>query len=91
MKKLLAIFLAVMLLLSMAACTSNGDRTADGQEKFVIGVCQLVPHEALDAATKGFVDRVTEVLGEENVEFLDNGNPACPHCVDEEKKKDEQI
>ena len=32
-----------------------------------------------------------EKFDEENVEFLDNGNPACPHCVDEEKKKDEQI
>ena len=38
-------------------------------EKYVVGVCQLVPHDALDAATQGFVDRLTELLGEDNVEF----------------------
>lgn len=38
-------------------------------EKYVVGVCQLVPHAALDAATQGFVDRLTELLGEENVDI----------------------
>ena len=84
MKKILAILMAVAMLLSMAACgtaptpaTTAGTEAADqtegtaaAQEKFVIGICQLVPHEALDAATKGFMDRITEELGEENVEFL---------------------
>ncbi len=82
MKKILAILMAVAMLLSLAACggqqadpttaTQGGEQTegTQAQEKFVIGICQLVPHEALDAATKGFIDRVTEELGEENVEFL---------------------
>ena len=82
MKKILAIILAALMLLSMAACgetkqpanTTGGAEQTEGtpaaQEKFVIGICQLVPHEALDAATKGFMDRITEELGEENVEFL---------------------
>ena len=39
-------------------------------EKFVVGVCQLVPHVALDAATQGFVDKLTEILGAENVEII---------------------
>ena len=43
--------------------------TASAGEKYVVGVCQLVPHDALDAATQGFVDRLTELLGEDNVEF----------------------
>ena len=64
MKKILAIALTVLMLVSMTACGGSAD---DG--KFVVGVCQLVPHEALDAATQGFVDRLTELLGEENVEF----------------------
>ena len=82
MKKLIALLMAAMLLLTFAACGQTpatqptaGQDQADATEstepqKFVIGICQLVPHEALDAATKGFMDRVTEELGEENVEFL---------------------
>ena len=33
-------------------------------ESFKIGICQLVSHEALDAATKGFMDKVKEELGD---------------------------
>ena len=43
--------------------------TANG-EKFVVGICQLVTHEALDAATQGFQDAIVAALGEENVEFI---------------------
>ena len=76
MKKVLAMILAAMLLLSMAACAPSeqgGNKTGDTQtkDKFVVGVCQLVPHEALDAATKGFVDALKEALGEENVEIIE--------------------
>ncbi len=71
MKRLFAIILAAMMLLSMAAC-APADQTGDdqAQKKFVVGVCQLTPHEALDAATKGFVDVLKAELGEENVEIL---------------------
>lgn len=74
MKKLLAILLSVMLLISMAACQGGGDAepTDDGAaagEKYVVGVCQLTPHVALDAATQGFVDALYAELGEENVEI----------------------
>lgn len=40
---------------------------ADGKT-YKIGICQLVEHEALDAATQGFIDAVTEELGDA-VEF----------------------
>ena len=33
-----------------------------------IGICQLIQHDALDAATKGFEDALTEVFGD-NVKF----------------------
>ena len=78
MKKLLAIVLAVLMLLSMTACapagqddTQSANDQAGAKDKFVVGVCQLVPHEALDAATKGFVDALKEALGEENVEIIE--------------------
>lgn len=73
MKKILAILVAAAMLLSLTACGSAGNTegaAGEKKEKFVIGICQLVPHEALDAATKGFMDRIKEELGEENVEFL---------------------
>ena len=58
---------------SSAAETTDTTETAgaastDGK-KYLIGICQLVQHEALDAATQGFKDAVVEGLGEENVEF----------------------
>ena len=64
MKKIIAVTLAVLMLVAMTACGSSAGAD-DG--KYVVGVCQLVPHVALDAATQGFVDRLTELLGEENV------------------------
>ncbi len=48
---------------------SAGDATEDN-EKFVVGICQLAPHEALDAATQGFQDALIDELGAENVEFI---------------------
>lgn len=42
--------------------------STDGQA-YTIGICQLVQHEALDAATQGFKDAVEEGLGKDNVTF----------------------
>ena len=64
MKKMIAVLMAALMLLSLAACGAS-QPADDG--KYVVGVVQLVPHVALDAATQGFVDRLTELLGEENV------------------------
>jgi len=44
--------------------TASGDGTV-----YNIGICQLVQHEALDAATQGFKDALTEKLGEDGVKF----------------------
>ena len=33
-------------------------------EKYVVGICQLAPHTALDAATQGFTDALTAALGD---------------------------
>ncbi len=49
---------------------SAEDTAASGEAKYTVGICQLVQHEALDAATQGFMDGLTEALGgEEAVEF----------------------
>ena len=34
--------------------------------------------------------RCGEKFDEEYVEYLDNGNPACPHCVAKERKSEEE-
>jgi len=65
MKKIIAVMLAVLMLVSMTAC--GGAAEDDG--KYTIGICQLVTHDALDAATQGFQDAVIAALGEENVTF----------------------
>ena len=40
-------------------------QTASAQGKtYTVGICQLVQHEALDAATQGFMDALTEELGD---------------------------
>ncbi len=54
MKKILALLTAVLL------CLGTG---AMAEETYRVGVCQLVQHVALDAATQGFQDALTEKLG----------------------------
>ena len=73
MKKILAIVLALTMILALSATAF-----AAGEETYVVGICQLVPHEALDAATQGFQDALNELLPGQ-VEFdLQNaaGDPA---------------
>ena len=50
-------------------------------EQYVVGICQLAPHVALDAATQGFKDAIEEALPGQ-VEFKD-GNAAgdSPTCA----------
>ena len=69
MKKILAVILAVMMLLSMTACASGDANDAAAEKVYKVGICQLVTHDALDAATPGFQDALVEILGEGAVEF----------------------
>ena len=54
-----------------AQTDDNADANADTADAKVynIGICQLVQHEALDAATQGFIDTLTDKLGKDNVKF----------------------
>lgn len=61
--KLLSLLLALVLMLSLAACASDGDSNG-GDKTYKVGICQLAPHVALDAATQGFKDALTEKLGD---------------------------
>ena len=66
MKKIIALICCLMLLVSLAACSTEAD---DG--KFTVGICQIEPHPALDAATQGFKDALVAAMGEGNVEFIE--------------------
>ncbi|MDE5781157.1 MAG: ABC transporter substrate-binding protein [Lachnospiraceae bacterium] len=63
LKKIGAIALSAAMIMSLAGCGSSSK-----EKKYNIGICQLVQHEALDAATKGFKDALKEKLGD-NVKF----------------------
>ena len=81
MKKLLAFGVASVMALSLAACggasstaassvassAASGSAAASG-DTYTIGICQLVQHAALDAATQGFEDALTAEFGD-NVKF----------------------
>ena len=69
MKKIIAVMCAALMLLSLAACgTAAEETTPDGGKIYNIGICQLVQHEALDAATEGFKQALVDEFGE-NVKF----------------------
>lgn len=66
---LLMLVLAVVL---FSGCSSE-EKSDAAEPKYRIGICQMTRHDALDEATQGFVDKLTELLGEENISF-DNQN-----------------
>ena len=62
MKKVIAAVTA--LALTLTACVSLSG-CGDKKAKYTVGICQLVQHDALDAATKGFKDVLKEKLGDD--------------------------
>lgn len=85
-RKILSLILAVLTVFTavlLASCDSTGDETGTSDpgsstKTYTVGICQLLPHPALDAATQGFKDALVEELGEGNVTFLEEnaGNEA---------------
>ena len=87
---------ALMMTLALAGCgdkpadtasnTESTASTASGEQldskTYNIGICQLVQHDALDAATQGFQDKLTELLGEGNVKFdVQNAQGDSANCT----------
>ena len=71
---------AVILCLAMMACCFAG--CGESSAQYTVGICQLVTHDALDAATQGFKDVIVETLGAENVEFIEqNAAGSADTCV----------
>ena len=55
--------LAVLLSASVAGSMFGMSVSAE-EKSFTVGICQLVQHDALDAATQGFKDALTEEFGD---------------------------
>lgn len=82
MKKILSIVMALVMIVSCMCAFASCSKTA-----YTVGICQLVPHDALDAATKGFKDALVEELGEGNVTFIEqnaqNDTTACTTIIND--------
>ena len=84
MKKFMALILALAMLFALAACgqSAPASSAAPAADKvFNVGVCQLMQHPALDAATQGFCDKLTELLGDKVNITVQNGAGDQPSCA----------
>ena len=84
MKKSLKVIIAICLVVVLAgtifaACSGQ----KEPEEKiYTIGVCQWMDHDALGAATEGFITAVYEKLGRENVKIdLQNAQDDSGNCT----------
>ena len=84
LRKLTGGLLALSMAVGLAACggqdqpqnsqTAQSGGNSDG-ESYVVGIVQLTPHDALDQATQGFKDALTEALGDKvTFNFLNAAN-----------------
>ena len=63
-----------------SAASSAGSAAAAGQS-YTVGICQLVEHEALDAATQGFQDALTEQFGDAVTFDMQNAQNDTATCA----------
>lgn len=96
LKKLIATVIAAAMMVSMTACSTNqnseqssseengssqSESVANTDEKtFKVGVIQLIQHDALDAATQGFVDALTEHFGDKVEITVQNASGDAATC-----------
>jgi len=76
MKKLLSVLIATLICLSAMIVPAVAEETT-----YNVGVCQLVQHVALDAATQGFQDALTELLGDKVTFDVQNASGDSAVCV----------
>lgn len=81
-KKITALLLSGCMAAAMlTGCGSEQNAgNAGSQDNYSIGICQLVQHDALDAATQGFKDALTEKLGDKVSISEQNASGDSPTC-----------
>ncbi len=74
MKKIVAMLLSMLMVLTLGACSSSGsDSSGDSGEKtYKVGILQLMTHGSLDEAREGMKDYLKEhgYVEGENVEYI---------------------
>ena len=64
MKKWMKTVASMMVLtMAMTGCGGSGDSADDAANKYTVGIVQQLEHPALDAASLGFQEKLTELLG----------------------------
>ncbi len=76
MKKLILSVLCLMLCLAAAVYPAAAE-----EKTYKVGVCQLVQHTALDAATQGFVDTLEGLLGDKVSIEVQNASGDSATCI----------
>ena len=75
-RKIIALLLTAVLICTAFAGCSGGKK-----DVYKIGVCQLVEHDALDAATQGFVDALKAEFGDKVEIDIQNGQNDSATCA----------
>lgn len=81
-KKFLAAAAACLMVASLAACGNEPSTPSNPDEKvFQIGIVQLAEHPALDEATRGFKEFLTEKLGDKVQFNVQNAQGEQTNCT----------
>lgn len=81
-KKFLAAAAACLMVAGLAACGNEPSTPSNPDEKvFQIGIVQLVEHPALDEATRGFQEFLTEKLGDKVQFNVQNAQGEQTNCT----------
>ena len=82
MEKIRKIGLVVALMaLCVAQVFAGGSGESAGKTTYTVGICQLVQHEALDAATQGFKDALTAAFGDDVKILEQNASGDSATCI----------
>lgn len=69
---------AVMVSMAFTGC---GTDEKEAKDTYTVGICQLVQHPALDEATRGFQEALTEKLGDKVTFDLQNASGEGTNCT----------
>ncbi len=77
MKKIGLILVVAILCVTSAFAGGSGE----SKSKYMVGICQLVQHDALDAATQGFKDALVAAFGDDVTILEQNASGDSATCI----------
>ena len=77
MKKFVVVLLALVMITASVFAQGNSEAQS---AKYTVGICQLVQHPALDAATQGFKDALVKGLGSDVAIDEQNASGEATNC-----------